>query len=280
MARLLSVLLAGAGLALADNPVETVTNSVGMKFAPIPAGKFTMGSPPAEKARNDDEPQHEVTISHPFHLGIHEVTQGQFAKVMGNNPSFFSAAGKGQERVKGKDTAEYPVDNVTWFDAVAFCERLGDLPAEKAAGRRYRMPSEAEWEYACRAGTTTVFHFGDKLNAWSANFCGLSYAAYGDAGAGPFLRATNTVGHFTANAFGLFDMHGNVQEWCQDWYAADAYNTGEAKDPQGPVKGTERVVRGGAWPHSGKSLRSAVRSKLAPDEKNYRTGFRVVLVAK
>ncbi len=257
-------------VALALGPVETETNSLGMKFALIPAGKFTMGSPTSEKGRGDDEPQHEVTIGRPFYLGVYEVTQGQYQKVMGNNPSFFSAAGAGQQRVKGKDTADYPVDSVTWLEAAAFCAKLSELPAEK--GRRYRLPTEAEWEYACRAGTKTVFHYGNDLNAYKANFCGLIYAAYGNGGAGPFLRATTLVGNFEPNAFGLYDMHGNVQEWCQDWYAADP-----KEDPQGPKAGTERVLRGGGWPHSGKSVRSAVRGKLPPDERAYSVGFRVVM---
>src|SRR5581483_11114694 len=193
-------------------------------------------------------------------------------------PSWFSAQGGGKSRVQGKDSADYPVENVTWHDAVEFCRKLGELPAEKKTGRRYRLPTEAEWEYACRAGTTTVFHYGDNLDAYKANFCGLVYAAYGNAGAGPFLRSTTSVGAYAANPFGLYDTHGNVQEWCQDWYAADAYTKGPAQDPQGPEIGTERVLRGGGWPHSGKAVRSAVRNKLPPDETHYSAGFRVVMM--
>jgi formylglycine-generating enzyme len=265
MPRFLSLLLlAGAACPLAlARDVQYLTNSIGMKFAIIPAGRFTMGSPETEKGRNDDEPQHEVRFARPFYLGVYEVTQGQYANVMGDNPSWFSKAGGGKQRVGQRNADAYPVDNVTWTDAVGFCRKL---------------PTEAEWEYACRAGTNSVFHYGDDLDAYKANFCGLIYAAYGSAGAGPFLRATTAVGQYSPNEFGLYDMHGNVQEWCQDWYAADAYMTGDKEDPQGPKAGAERVVRGGGWPHSGKSVRSAVRGKLAPEEKNYSTGFRVVLM--
>jgi formylglycine-generating enzyme required for sulfatase activity len=265
---LVCVGLAGAG------ETASVTNSIGMRFALIPAGKFTMGSPETEKGRNDDETQHEVMLARPFYLGIFEVTQGQYEKVMGKNPSWFSAEGGGKQRMVDRDGASFPVDNVTWHDAVDFCKKLSALPGEQAAGRTYRLPTEAEWEYACRAGTTSVFHYGNDLNAYKANFCGLVYAAYGEGGAGPFLRRTSKVGEFPANAFGLFDMHGNVQEWCQDWYGP------YASDPAGPASGSERVLRGGGWPHSGKSVRSAVRNKLAPEERHYSAGFRVVLLVK
>jgi formylglycine-generating enzyme required for sulfatase activity len=281
MVRFLCVVLVGAAGALvtADEP-KVETNSVGMKFALVPAGKFLMGSPESERGRGDDERQHEVTITRPFNLGVHEVTQGQYAKVMGKNPSWFAPQGGGKQRVDGKNTADYPVDNVTWLDAVEFCKKLGSLTAEAEAGRSYRLPTEAEWEYACRAGTTTVFHYGDDLDAYKANFCGLVYAAYGKAGAGPFVRRTAAVGEYKPNAFGLYDMHGNVQEWCQDWYAVDAYPSEPQTDPVGPPQGTERVLRGGGWPHSGKSVRSAVRNKLAPDESHYSAGLRVVLMAR
>lgn len=277
MLRLLCLLAAvTVCAALSADEAATLTNSIGMRFALIPAGKFTMGSPESEKGRNDDETQHEVAIARPFYLGVHEVTQGQYAQVMGKNPSWFSADGGGKQRVDGKSTSSYPVETVSWHDAVAFCDKLGALPDERAAGRTYRLPTEAEWEYACRAGTTTVFHYGDDLDAYKANFCGLIYAAYGKAGAGPFLRRTAPVGDYKANAFGLYDMHGNVQEWCQDWYTT----TSPAVDPQGPAQGGERVLRGGGWPHSGKAVRSAMRNKLAPDERHYSAGLRVVMVVK
>jgi formylglycine-generating enzyme required for sulfatase activity len=275
MLRLLPLLLIGGALSADAGSSKTIANSLGMKFVLIPAGTFVMGSPETEKGRHDDEPQHEVTITRPFYLGVHEVTQEQFEKVMGRNPSSFSSHGSNKQRVAGKSSADYPVDNVTWLDAVAFCEKLGALEKKK---RRYRLPSEAEWEYACRAGSKSVFHLGDNLDAYKANFCGLIYAAYGNGGAGPFLRSTTSVGQYEPNAFGLYDMHGNVQEWCRDWYAAAYYPTAPKEDPQGPLAGAERVLRGGGWAHTGNSVRSAVRNKLAPNKTHYSAGFRVVLM--
>lgn len=259
---------------------KSITNTLGMTFVRIPAGKFVMGSPETEKDRGADEARHEVVLTKPFYLGVHEVTQGQYEKVMGSNPSYFSARGGGRQRVAGKNTADYPVEKVTWQQAVAFCQKLSAQPAEKTAGRTYRLPTEAEWEYACRAGSTTVFHYGDDLDSYKANFNGLIYAAYGKAGAGPFYRSTVSVGSYKKNDWGLYDMHGNVQEWCQDWYSADGSTKSPKTDPTGPAQGTERVLRGGGWPHSGKAVRSAIRNKLPPDEAHYSAGFRVVLVLK
>ncbi len=133
-----------------------ITNSIGMKLVLIPAGKFLMGSARDEKGHHpSEEPQHEVVISQPFYMGVYEVTQGQYRQVMGNNPSFYSPRGEARDEVAGLDTDNFPVENVTWHDAQAFCQRLSALWRERAAGRVYRLPTEAEWEYACRAGTTT-----------------------------------------------------------------------------------------------------------------------------
>jgi formylglycine-generating enzyme required for sulfatase activity len=258
---------------------KTLTNSIGMKFAFIPAGSFVMGSPETEKDRGSDEgPQHPVVLSKPFYLDKNEVTQEQYEKVMGSNPSFFSATGGGKQRVSGTSTASHPVENVSWNQAVEFCKKLDALPEEKAKGRAYRLPTEAEWEYACRAGTTAPFHHGAEVDSYAFNFNGL--APYGTTGNGPFFRRTRSVGEYKPNGFGLFDMHGNVQEWCADWYAADYYKASPKQDPQGPAEGTQRVLRGGAWVHSAKACRSAVRNKLPPEQAAYSTGFRVVLVAK
>jgi formylglycine-generating enzyme required for sulfatase activity len=261
---------------MGQNGVETVENSLGMTFASIPAGTFTMGSPKTETDRGDDETQHEVKITKGFHLGVHEVTQGQYEKVMGVNPSFFTPTGSGKVKVKVKDTSRWPVECVTWHDAVAFCRKLSALPKEAAAKRTYRLPTEAEWEYACRAGTTTALHYGDNVDSYVANFNGLS--PYGVGRGGPFHRRPADVGSYQANKFGLFDMHANVMEWCHDWYAADYYAKSPAEDPSGPADGTEKITRGGAWSNSGKACRSAVRTKLAPDESHYGLGFRVVMV--
>lgn len=255
---------------------RTIVNSIGMRFALIPAGKFMMGSPEKEVYRSEDEWPHEVTLTKPYYLGAYEVTQGQFEKIMGHNPSFYSAKGGGKLRVAKKDTSAYPVERIAWTDAAEFCAKLS-----AKEGKSYRLPTEAEWEYACRAGTKTVFHMGNKFNSNLGNINGLSYSSYGDETGGPFHRATIKVGEYKnhANAFGLFDMHGNVQEWCADWYADDYYKNSPKEDPRGPEKGSERVLRGGAWPSSAKACRSAARNHLAPEERSWTNGFRVLLEA-
>jgi formylglycine-generating enzyme required for sulfatase activity len=254
-----------------------VVNAIGLKLVLIPAGEFRMGSSTSEAFRNEDELLHDVTIARPFYLGIYEVTQAQYQKVVGTNPSWF-VAGRENTRLRTKDTSHHPVDSVTWNEAAAFCAKLSDLPEEKKAARFYRLPTEAEWEYACRAGTTTVFHYGDNLDSEKANFNGLS--PYGQDRRGPFLRTTCKVAEYKPNALGLYDMHGNVQEWCADWYAADYYAKSPKENPQGPDSGSERVVRGGSWVTSANLSRSAARNKLAPEEATYVVGFRVVMEAK
>jgi formylglycine-generating enzyme required for sulfatase activity len=260
-------------------PPRQIENSIGMKLVRIPAGKFTMGSPADEKGRRDDEKQHEVEIPQAFYLGIHEVTQGEFEKVMGFNPSYFSANARGREGVAyehwskpggGKDkvkdlgsTRDFPVENVSWGEAVEFCKNLSALPAEEKARRKYRLPSEAEWEYACRGGSSSyqVFHFGDRLSSQQANFRGQK--PYGGAAQGTWLERTCRVGSYQPNSFGLYDMHGNVWEWC-----ADGYAKGDAA----------RVRRGGCWIVSGDECRSATRRRRVPDDHRFNLGFRVVLV--
>ena len=265
--------LAGAALCAALAPEtpcaaedgKVLTNSIDMKLARIPAGKFLMGSPPTEPERDPEETQHEVAISRPFYLGVHEVTQAQFQRVLGRNPSFFHPKGGG-----GPD---HPVDQVLWQEAVDFCKKLSALPAEKAAGRVYRLPTEAEWEYACRAGTTTPVAFGTTLSSTQANFNG-NYP-YGDAARGPYLQRTAKVGSYPANAWGLYDMHGNVWEWCSDWYDPAYYSHSPREDPKGPAKGVVDngfggffvVVRGGCWLDEGRGCRSAYRFRLMPAEQ-------------
>src|SRR5438067_896777 len=138
---------------------DKLQNSIGMELVKIPAGSFLMGSPQSEHGRHDDENQHEVKITKPFYLGIHEVTQAQYEKIMGVNPSHFAAKGQGKDRVEEKDTSKFPVESVTWTQVKEFCKKLSELPQEKKAGRAYRLPTEAEWEYACRAGMKTPFHY-------------------------------------------------------------------------------------------------------------------------
>jgi formylglycine-generating enzyme required for sulfatase activity len=251
-----------------------ITNSIGMKLAPIPAGKFLMGSPATEAERDAEEVPHEVVMSRPFYLGVYEVTQGQYEKVMGKNPSFFHRRNGG-----GPD---HPVDQVRWPEAVQFCQKLSNLGAERDAGRVYRLPTEAEWEYACRAGTTTPFHAGKSLASTQANFNG-NYP-YDGAAEGPYLRRTAKVGSYAPNAWGLYDMHGNVGEWCSDWYDPEYYKRSPREDPKGPEKGAVPtgfgsdsflVVRGGFWLDEARACRSAYRYRLMPSDPYRWVGFRV-----
>jgi formylglycine-generating enzyme required for sulfatase activity len=269
-----------------------ITNSIGMRLVLVPAGSFTMGSPKAEREEtlgqiedkkeirdmvNAEGPQHGVEITRAFFMGVHEVTQAELEKVMGGNPSFFSALGKGGDKVKGMRTDDFPVESVSWHDAVKFCERLSALPAEKAAGRVYRLPTEAEWEYACRGGTQTTFHFGNTASSRQANFDG--EGPYGGSAKGPNLERTTRAGAYKANAFGLFDMHGNVWEWCSDWYDAGYYRKSSIQDPTGAKEGKERVLRGGSFVDDAWSCRATLRNKQAPDERTNNVGFRVVCEA-
>ena len=235
-------------------------NSIGIEFASIPAGKFLMGSPATEKERYQNENQHEVTLTQGFRMGVHEVTQAQYEQVMGENPS----------ENKG---ATLPVETVSYDEALAFCKKLSDLPAEKAAGRKYRLPTEAEWEYCCRAGTSTPFHFGNELNGTQANCDGNN--PYGTTKKGPYLEKTSPVGSYPANAWGLYDMHGNVWEWCQDWYGD--YPKQSVTDPRGPEVGSFCVSRGGCWDDEAAVCRSAARDGGVPSDRDDRGGFRLAL---
>jgi formylglycine-generating enzyme required for sulfatase activity len=235
---------------------RVITNSLGMKFALIPKGKFMMGSPPSEKERKMDEVLREENISRDFYMGVHEVTQEQYEKLMGENPSGF----------KGPNL---PVETVSWDDAVSFCRKLSELREEAKAGRKYRLPSEAEWEYACRAGTVTPFHFGGELNGTRAN-CEGKYP-YGTNVKGPYLGKTNLVGSYPANPWGLHDMHGNVWEWCADLYGKNP------ADPQASRLGGDRLLKGGSWNSSAKDCRAARRLRLTPVNKSNNRGFRVLL---
>jgi formylglycine-generating enzyme required for sulfatase activity len=257
---------------------RTFTNSIGMKLVRVPPGRFVMGSPAGEEARQKDESLHQVEISRPFYLGIHEVTQAQYRKVMGENPSHFSLTGKGKGQVQGLDTGNFPVERVSWQDAVAFCKALTARPKERAVGRVYRLPTEAEWEYACReAGkSTTTFHFGNTLTSDQANFDG--NAPYGTHTKGPDLGRTTPVGSYQANALGVYDMHGNVYEWCSDRYDQDYYAKSPRTDPTGPRTGKNRVLRGGCWAEKGFGCRAASRDNFLPDGRMPFVGFRVVCI--
>jgi formylglycine-generating enzyme required for sulfatase activity len=255
---------------------KQITNIIGMKFVLIPAGTFIMGSPPEEAGRTADEgPQHEVTITRPFYLSVYPVTQMQYQLIMKTNPSHFSRSGRGKDLVKDMEPKNFPVERVTWGNAVVFCRKLSERPEEQRDGRVYRLPTEAEWEYACRGDSTQPFHLGLSLSSTLANFDG-NYP-YGGAPRGLFLHRTAVVGSYPANVFGLHDLHGNVWEWCQDWYGEHYYQESPAEDPPGPATGDRRVLRGGCWSSPGSNCRTAYRGKLEPGDHLYRVGFRVLL---
>jgi formylglycine-generating enzyme required for sulfatase activity len=236
-------------------PVQ-IENSIGMKLNLIPAGRFLMGSPEDEPGRQPNEgPQHEVTISKPFLIGLTEVTQAEYEKVTGTNPSKFNMDNGG-----GPD---HPVGMVSWDDAVAFCKKLSELPEENKAGRVYRLPTEAEWEYACRAGTQTRYSFGDDASKLG------DYSWYIQNSQG----RSHPVGEKPPNPWGLYDMHGNVPEWCADWYSGDYYKSSPTSNPAGPASGAHRVRRDGGFPHGSDAQRAAFREGHPP---SYRGGFRVV----
>jgi formylglycine-generating enzyme required for sulfatase activity len=229
--------------------LPTVTNSVGMTLVRVPAGVFMMGDPLIA-----DATPHPVKISKPFLVGAREVTQAQYRQVTGGNPSQFPG-----------DTR--PVEKVTWAEAVAFCEKLSARAEERAAGRTYRLPTEAEWEYACRAGAQTAFCLGPTLPADKANTAAAGYGA------------TTPVGTYPASRWGLYDVHGNVWEWCADWYDLGYYAIAPPVDPPGPEAGTRRVTRGGSWQTAPGDCRSAFRNDaFAPDSRSPAVGFRVVCV--
>jgi formylglycine-generating enzyme required for sulfatase activity/serine/threonine protein kinase len=255
-------------------------NGVKPEMVLIPAGSFMMGSSDEEvqaafeEAKRSyssasldwftrEKPKHRVTISKPFYMGKFEVTQAQWQAVMGTNPSYF------------KNCDQCPVENVSWNDAQEFIRKLNALND----GHTYRLPSEAEWEYACRAGTTTAFSFGDSLSSTQANFDG-NYP-YGNASKGEYKRKTVPVGSYQPNAFGLYDMHGNVWEWCEDVYA-DSYEGLPTGGSANMSKGDSgyRVLRGGSWGVSGWGLRSAVRLRVSAVVRNNNIGFRVVASAR
>ena len=235
--------------------LSITTNSIGMTFVTIPAGEFTMGSPQSEPGRRADETLHRVRLTQLFKMGIHEVTQAHYEHVVGHNPSGFKGA-------------ENPVEKVSWADAVEFCRLLSALPAEEAAGRNYRLPTEAEWEYAYRAGSTTTYSFGNDVSQ-------LDKYAWFDKNSN---NTSHPVGLKKPNAWGLYDMHGNVFETCSDFYGS--YDLGDSPnvDPQGPPSGSSVDSRGGCWSRNGFESRSAVRGYTVPtDNRHDIIGIRVVL---
>jgi len=235
------------------------TNTIGQKFVLIPAGMFTMGSPGDEPGREmwgGDETQHQVTLTQPFYMMTTEVTQGQWKAVMGANPS-------------GSNICDNcPVERVSWYDAQAFIQALNTLEGTD----KYRLPTEAEWEYACRAGSTTAFANGDitelGYSTPDPNLVKIGWYLYDSS-----ATETHVVAQKDPNAWGLYDMHGNVEEWCQDW--SDNYPTDPVTDPTGPESGTERIRRGGSWDENSEGCRSAWRDGVRPTILSTETGFRL-----
>jgi formylglycine-generating enzyme required for sulfatase activity len=262
------------------------SNGVGMKFVRVGRGTFLMGAAKGERgAEPQESPQHEVEISRDFYLGVTEVTQKQYQTVMGANPSAFSKTGNNKGRVQGLDTDDFPVDSTTWHDATKFIEKLNSLPAEKGAGRRYRLPTEAEWEYACRGGHK-VRQFGKKAElpfflrgpSASLGFGDANFDANSPSGGGKrgnALNRTAKVGSFAPNPLGLYDVHGSVWEWCSDWHSATAYQRKERLDPKGPDSGAERVLRSGSFGSAGDNCRTARRLGYSPAGRSEVVGFRV-----
>jgi formylglycine-generating enzyme required for sulfatase activity len=261
-----AVAAAGKGAARRTVVARPGANSVGMKLVPLPEGTFTMGSPVAEKGRGTDEGQVRVRIHRPFLIGRTVVTTAQWKAVMKSEPW------KGQRCVVAGDDA--PAVYVDWHDAVAFCRKLttkerADGWLEK--GEHYRLPTEAEWEYACRAGTKTPWSFGSdprklEAHAWYYGNTGDRKEAY-----------AHRVGLKQPNPWGLCDMHGNVYEWCSDWYKPTLAG---GDDPQGPASGVLKVLRGGGWGYDPARCRSADRNKNDPSFSDFSGGFRVVLAAE
>ena len=235
-----------------DVKTLTLPGGATMEMIYVAPGSFTMGSPTGEAGRFGEETQHRVTLTKGYWLGKYEVTQRQWRSVMGDNPSFF----KGDDR---------PVEKVSWEDCQTFIQKVN---AQLNCGAR--LPTEAEWEYACRAGTTTAYHWGNALNGDRANCCG--DGPCGTTAQGPNKGETTPVGSYSANPWGFYDMHGNVSEWCNDWWGI---YSGDVVDPQGGLWGNYRILRGGSWGCYAKFCRSACRFGFSPDSRHLDYGFRL-----
>ncbi|MBF0148234.1 MAG: formylglycine-generating enzyme family protein [Magnetococcales bacterium] len=256
---------------------EDYVNGLNMRFKLIPEGRFFMGSPEGEYGRDSDESLHEVALTRPFYLQDTPVTQGQWEAVMGENPSHFKGGG-----------SECPVESVSWEDCQEFIRRLN----AREGGHHYRLPTEAEWEYACRAGSDTAVYNGPLIIIGKSNAPGLDEIAWYSGNSGvdypggvesdwPEMQypashsGTHPVRQKVPNAWGLYDMLGNVWEWCQDWYDGKYYANSPCVDPQGPPMGSRRVYRGGSWYNSPANVRSAHRSSNDPGDRHNNLGFRL-----
>jgi len=280
----------------AARPQEPASDDSALpKMVRIEADEFRMGTSFSEKGRDSDETAHQVKFTRPFLIAAYETTQAEYEAQMSYNPAYFSSTGGGKRYVARLDHSRYPVENVSFYDAIAYCNRLSrqaklseyyelsgisvavrsivEAKIRTIGGDGFRLPTEAEWEYACRAHVTAATSFGDHLTSHQANFDG-EYP-YGTSTKGPYLRHTAAVGSYEANAFGLFDMHGNVGEWCYDHYDSDFYTESILINPRGPIAGDFRVNRGGSWYSPGAALRSGKRKGNLPGSPSHMTGFRV-----
>lgn len=288
--------LVGTTLAVAQDRQPAgifASPGTGMKLTLIRAGGFEMGSLTSEEGHTRGEQQHTTRLTQSFYLGVAEVTQGEYELIMERNPSAFARGGSAEDKIGAIATRYFPVESVSWFDAVEFCNKLskkdnlkpyysldgiarnGDSihTADVAVlgGSGYRLPTEAEWEFACRGGTTTAYFTGEPIGL-------LGRAAwYGgkDDSPGNSQGVTHRVGLKAANTNGLLDMHGNVSEWCQDWYDYSAYERAQTKDPVGPSGGSEKVTRGGSWNSTALNCRSAARGAGSVSKPSSEIGFRV-----
>lgn len=243
----------GSSVLPAEKKPPLYTNSLGMEFVLIPAGSFIMGSPDSEEGRFPDEACYHVKITNPFYLGKFQVTQSQWEAVMGENPSSFKGA-------------DLPVESVSWGDCQEFIRKLNRMEETK----KYRLPTEAEWEYAARAGSTMAYSFGDDPKTLG------DYAWF----EGNSKGSTHPVGGKRPNAWGLYDMHGNVWEWMQDWYTDDFEGISYVEDPKGPLTGVYRVLRGGAWTRYARHCRSANRNGGIPEFRYESYGLRLAFSAE
>jgi formylglycine-generating enzyme required for sulfatase activity len=244
------------------------TNSIGMKLRRIPTGKINIRITDDDILTRPASDTVEIEIKKPIYMGMYEVTQEEYVRVMGSNPSSFHLAGENRHRVRDLNTKRMPVENITWAMAQEFCEKLSALPEEKKAGRLYRLPTSDEWEYAARAGSSkqVLYAFGSTLDPEQANFDGSALVS--EKGKGAFLRRPALVGSYKPNAWGLFDMHGNVWEWTADEFVA--------QDKEGKPAGVRRILRGGSWLNRARDCAASTRLIIAPDVQFNNIGFRIV----